>query len=785
MNMDELKTQLRWVCFDKDKTPINPYTGAFASSTDPKTWASYAQAKTAAQRFKAAGVGFVFNGDGIVGIDLDDCLKLINVDENGEAIYDRSDFTKYIMEHGKSYAEISPSKTGIHIIGMAKIAKAIKTKMHDIGVEVYSQARYFTYTEDYLNGEELPLSDIQAMVDAIEEAIKERDTGTSDTMNLVTLPDIQATPDAWTAAVLRRATETAVKLMEGTSAGNRHNTRLKAGKLLGGYIAGAQSINASYISEAEAVKILLDAKPPAKESYEKEKQAIQYGINVGKMKPIAIPPIPAPITTRSTLTPITALSQIEEPITDDEEFHLTDLGNGRRLVQACREMLCYVPEWKQWLVWDGRRWAKGDDAGVIKLAHKVALSIYDSISDGKEADTRKEITKWAVNSESAMRIDAMIKSARPYLTKSSSVFDTHPHLLNVANGTINLKTGQLQDHDSTQMITRLVDIPYGKAETSTRWLRFLRTVFRDDGDLIDYVQRAVGYTLTGHTDEHCLFFCYGDGANGKSTFMRALEVITTEYSTTASIEALLEKRNDGDNATPTIAGLVGMRLATAQEMPDGKRFDESLIKNITGGDTISARMLYGSIFTFKPTHTLWLTGNHKPRITGTDAGIWRRIRIVPFTANIPEAQRRDSREILREFQDDAASILQWAVLGAYLWYKNGLGTCAAVSDATTEYRGEEDIVARFLSNMCVLERKAAVRKDRLYAAWRQWAEDEGERAAGMKSQRWLFNQLLTRGIFGKDDHDKRMINAGIGLVDDTRDTMEPLQTRGQARRAEV
>lgn len=784
MNMDELKTQMRWVCFDKDKTPINPYTGSFASSTDPKTWTTYAQAKSAAQRFRAAGVGFVFNGDGIVGIDLDDCLERISVDENGEAAYDRTHFAKYIMEHGISYAEVSPSKTGIHIIGTAKISKAIKTKLHDIGVEVYSTARYFTYTEDFVGGVELPLGDIQGMVKAIEDAITERDTGTSDTMHLVTLPEIQPTSNAWVSAVLKRATETAVKLMEDTSVGNRHNMRLKAGKLLGGYIAGAQSINADYITDSDAVRILLEAKPPTKESYEKEKQAIQYGINVGKLQPITIPSPPTPITTRSALTPITALSEIEQQITDDESFHLTDLGNGRRLVGACKDMLCYVSEWKQWLVWDGRRWAKGDDAGVIKLAHKVALSIYDSISDADGIDTRKEITKWAVNSESAMRIDAMIKSARPYLTKSSALFDTHPHLLNVANGTINLKSGQLQDHDPKQMITRLIDIAYGTAETSQRWTKFLRTVFRGDDELADYVQRAVGYTLTGHTDEHCLFFCYGDGANGKSTFMSALEVISSEYATTASIEALLEKRNEGDNATPTVAGLVGMRLATAQEMPDGKRFDESLIKSITGGDSISARMLYGSIFTFKPTHTLWLTGNHKPRINGTDAGIWRRIRIVPFTANIPEAQRRDSRDILREFQEDAASILQWAVLGAYLWYKNGLGTCEAVTAATTEYRGEEDIVARFLQTMCIVGDAKRVEKSMLYAAWKQWAEDEGERAASYKSQRWVLKQLELRNLV--PEHDRRFVY-GVGLIQDRPDSEDvlTLPSRGQNRRGEV
>jgi putative DNA primase/helicase len=435
------------------------------------------------------------------------------------------------------------------------------------------------------------------------------------------------------------------------------------------------------LSDNDAINLLMKARPPAKHAEHKERLALVSGLQYGRAKPIDLPKPSAPIApiAKKTLTVLTETTESVESIEDEETYHLTDLGNGQRLVRACGDKLCYVAEWKQWLVWDGQRWAKGDDAGVVRLAHRVALDIYTEIANEPDSDRRKDITKWAVASESAMRIDAMIKSARPYLTKAPSIFDTHAHLLNVANGTVNLQTMEMTAHDPAQYLTKIVDVAYNeKTPMSPRWAKFLRTIFDNDNELEAYVQRAVGYTLTGHTDEHCLFFCYGDGANGKSTFMKALEIISGEFSTTASIEALLEKRNDGDNATPTVAGLVGMRLATAQEMPDGKRFDESLIKSITGGDTISARMLYGSIFKFVPTHTLWLTGNHKPRITGTDAGIWRRIRIVPFTANIPEDQRRDSREIAKEFHEDASAILQWAVLGAYLWYKNGIGTCEAV-----------------------------------------------------------------------------------------------------------
>jgi putative DNA primase/helicase len=205
-------------------------------------------------------------------------------------------------------------------------------------------------------------------------------------------------------------------------------------------------------------------------------------------------------------------------------------------------------------------------------------------------------------------------------------------------------------------------------------------------------------------------------------------------------------------------------LAIAQEMPENRKMNESLVKSITGGDRIATRELYKDIFQFTPTHKLWISGNHKPRISGTDDGIWRRLRIVPFTVTIPEAKRRNLSDIMDEFKRHLPGILQWAVLGAMMWYQQGLRSCGAVDRATSEYRGEEDAVARFVGDRCELHPSANIDKVKLYLAWKDWAEDEGDRSAQMKSQRWLMTQLGKRFGCEAGGNGRRLI-VGIRLSD--------------------
>lgn len=781
MNIADLKTQPRWVCHTATKKPIDAKSGRAASSTDTSTWATYAEAKRAVGKYDTVGVGFVLTGDGIVGIDLD-----ASIEYDAEGSLKASPLAKQALMLCTTYSEISPSGKGLHIIGTATLPEGARLKGRTAGgdkVEIYETARYFTFTEDETESSVDTFGSIQ---DAVNFLMDEMEDGAQQTR----LPNVAASSDkypaAWIKSIIDRRIAAAVRMVEGAVDGDRHDSRFRAGRLLGGYLQGADNVGGSPYSDDEIVTILYDARTASSGSQKKERRTIYDGIRYGRKSPITIPAPPEPVESvakTSSAAPLAA-SESDDVGEVRSSYHLTDVGNGKRLVDATREKLRYVPEWKQWLVWNGQRWEHTDVHAVKRLAHAVIVDMYRE-AGGAQA-INGELAKWALKSETSSRIDGMIAEAQPYLIARPSEFDASPWLLNVANGVVDLRTTELSPHDPKLMLTKMVNVEYTDRTSSARWDHFLRTIFHNDEELMYYVQRAVGYTLTGLTDEHCLFFCYGNGANGKSTFMKALSIVAGDYGTTSSVEALLDHRQDGEGATPMIAGLVGKRFAMASEMPEGRKLNESRVKDITGGDAITARTLYGKPFVFTPSHTLWITGNHKPRITGLDLGIWRRLRILPFTATIPEAQRRDPRDIEAMFYEEADAILQWCILGAYLWYKNGLGTCAAVERATMEYRGEEDIVARFLQQRCFMNPTAQISKGRLYDLWKEWAEDEGERGAAFKSQRWLVQQLVIRyGESGAVSHNRSTV-FGVGMLDEFRDEpSEPAFTRGQLRRSEV
>lgn len=739
MNLDTLKAQRRWVCYKSatDKAPLNARTGKNAKSTDASTWSTYAEAVAGAKRHGFAGVGFVFTGDdGLVGIDLDDCLS---GDEESPV---RSKLAKHLMELSPSYTEFSPSLTGLHIIGTGLLESAIRATINGDKVEVYNRGRYFTYTGLHLEGTPLEFCDVQHAINEIIDLVAEErnESWTKPAPFAVAT----SSDDEHYAFVYQTWTDRAVSMMQMATKGNRHNTRVKAGRLLGGALESLSRVGYPVMSDDEAVRLLYNVLLPDSGEEKIEEKAIRNGIAYGKQAPLTIwerrqrvelPP------------PMEPYQETAMDLSDDVErmkrvYHLTDVGNGIRFADYYRGIVSYVIEWQQWMVWDGKRWQRTDAVEMRRLAHDLVLTMYkDAAADGV---INQELSKWAMKSESAARINAMLDSAQPYLVVPASLFDAQHDVLNVANGMLNLVDGTVRPHDPLAYHTKLVDIEYDDAVSMEWWVNFMLIVFNEDVELIEYMQRAVGYTLTGRTDEHCLFFCYGTGKNGKSTFMRALEVLLGSYSTITSVEALLDASKQGEGATPYMAKLPGMRMAMAQEMPEGRRMNESLVKSITSSDSISARDMYKSVFTFSPTHKLWITGNHLPRISGTDDGIWRRLRIVPFTVTIPETKRKDSRVIEAELQHHIKGLLRWAVMGAMQWAKSGLKSCKAVERATLQYRGEEDAVQRFINDRCELSPVATVNKGKLFSEWQAWASDEGDRIMGYKTQRWLIRQLVGR-----------------------------------------
>ncbi len=321
-------------------------------------------------------------------------------------------------------------------------------------------------------------------------------------------------------------------------------------------------------------------------------------------------------------------------------FTDTDMANAARLAALYGEEIRFTPE-RGWLVWDGRRWAADEKAVQVQARAKAtALAIFDEVKNAaKKSSNTDALYKHARHSQQKRAIEAMIWLARsePGIPARLVEFDANPWLLNIGNGTLNLRTGELLPHRREDLITAITEVSYDHAAECEQWDAFLWRVIDRDEDLYRYLRRFVGYLLVGDTSEQSLHFLYGLGANGKSVFCEVLLRLLGEYGVAVSPDLVMLKRHS--SIPNDVARLRGVRVAIMNETSQGSRFDEAKIKDLTGSDTLTARFLHQEFFDFPPTHRIVIRGNHKPTINGTDEGIWRRLRLVPFTVTIPEGER--------------------------------------------------------------------------------------------------------------------------------------------------
>ena len=335
-------------------------------------------------------------------------------------------------------------------------------------------------------------------------------------------------------------------------------------------------------------------------------------------------------------------------------------------------------------------------------------------------------------------------------------------LLPVANGTLDLRSGQLGEHRREHRMTRTTAVAWSPCAVCPTWLAFLERVL-PDAEVRDFIRRAVGYSLTGSVAEQKLFFLYGSGRNGKSVFLEILEALAGEYSTPTRMETLTINRGAIPN---DIAALAGARVVTVSETAEGARLNESLVKDLTGGDAISARFLRQEFFTFKPQFKLWIRGNHKPQIRGSDDGIWRRLMLVPFTVQIPLDEV--DHDLPAKLRAELPGILNWAVQGCLEWQAGGLRPPEAVTAAVGEYRGEMDILGQFINECCVAIPGAITTAKALYSAYSKWCADSGEQAVAQRR----FGMALSERGFERVKSGTVSWN-GIGLLATGRDESQP------------
>lgn len=445
-----------------------------------------------------------------------------------------------------------------------------------------------------------------------------------------------------------------------------------------------------------------------------------------------------------------------------------DHGNAQRLIDMSGRDLKYCHAMKKWLVWDGKRWTVDDTDQARKLAKEALLEFFRQASSSRNPDAER----FARGSLDARRVTRMLRMAECEIFVRPCELDTDPYLLNFLNGTVDLKTGELRPHDRADFITKLVHHEYLPHASCPRWLSFLAEAMGGGPDaseaeldraerLIDYLQRALGYSLTGCTSEKAVFVLFGEGDNGKSTMLSTVYQLVEEYSVLLQADTLMV-RQESNNTQADLADLRGARFAQTSETEEGQRLAQSKLKRITQGmGKIKAVRKYENPIEFSETHKLWIDTNRKPTIRDADdKATFNRLHPIPFTVSIPKD--RIDRDLPQKLLAEAEGILAWVVAGGKMWFQCGLAKPPEVQAANDQWRSESDQLARFIEECCTVAEPLSVSSSGLYAKYKSWAESGSE--APMTAAEFAV-KLAAKGI------DKKHKNTGdrylgIGLRDE-------------------
>ena len=437
------------------------------------------------------------------------------------------------------------------------------------------------------------------------------------------------------------------------------------------------------------------------------------------------------------------------PADHGEPKHRTELGNMERLVAAHGHRLRYCFPLGKWFVWNDRQWLPDDTGIVEQYAKRTVRDLYREVANIDDDQQRQAMARWALKSEEQKVIKHMIDLARsePPIPILPDELDRDPWLLNCPNGTVSLRTGKLRPHRQEDLISKCTAVPCDLQADCPLWRDTLATIFDRDEELIAYVQRALGYSLSGDIGEHAMFLCFGTGRNGKNTVLDTVRTLLSDYATVVNPRLLLSA---GSNDHPAmVADLLGRRFVPTSEIEEGERLAESLVKRLTGDKTVKARFMRGNPFEFPLLCKLWMLANCKPEIHGQDEGIWSRIRLIPFEVFIPpENQIKNLSE--RLIKDEGPAILGWLVRGCLDWQQHGLGEPAKVVEAIRSYRSEQDVVGDFIGQCCEsyldnpsLRESVRVKAADLYMRYVTWCKDNGEKT--VLTNRRFGSEMTRRG----------------------------------------
>lgn len=676
MNLDNIPQELKlnglWCAWrlekDKGKVPYDTQTGGYAKSNDKNTFHSFQDAIINIHKYvgfnennqMTGGLGLgIFNG--FSAIDIDSCRN----PETGEL----TDMAQDIIEFCSSYTEISPSKTGIRIL--VKTQSVIDKKNYYInnsklGLEIYisdNTNKFVTIT-----GETIYPNDIREVnLDYVLNTYMRKKP-----------LKVEISTDVNIDMRIQKALQKDKKLIK-----------------LWNMVAPGRGSNESELDLALCNKLAfyVDA------DYDKINQAFIHSpyfkskddahkdkwLNRDDYREMTIE------------KSVNAIEEIHDRQVDEND--LNDTGNAQRLIDRFGDILQFNVDNGKWVIWNSKYWQTDIYNNVKNFAEIIAEEFKQQALMTDYNENRKMIYRNVKRILSSAGKTAMLKEAEHIsgIPVTNSNFDEQPHLLNFEDGVVDLRTGDIQSHDKDLMLSKYV--PHSiTSEQPTRWLTFLNEIFEGDQDIIDYVHKVAGYTLTGETKEQSMFIFVGDGANGKSLFLEILNMVAGTYGATSNVEILLEKRNNAANLGD-VARLNKIRNVITDETKIGDKLNESAIKTMTSGiGKIVARFLYGNEFEFTPIFKIFMATNHKPVIRGTDHGIWRRLKIIPFNRVFDDNEQ--DRELVDKLKLELDGIFSWAVEGAKRWYAEGLREPKILNETLKEYRTEMDLIQQWVDEAC-------------------------------------------------------------------------------------
>ena len=716
--------ELKWVEARKKNTkiPINPYDGSAGKSNDPSTWSDFDTAMRALNDVERAdGLAFYF-ANGYVGLDIDHIDS--NLEDWRAGDNDPNNLVNKFQDlTDNTYMEVSQSGTGIHAIFKGKIPGKRRRKGN---YEMYQTGRFFALTGNNI----IPDPTIKSMSDDEMKTLYEFLFGKDNIVQLHSESDNITPVDLSVAEIIKRAENSA-------KTGTRFTMFMKGGweQFYSSHseadMAFANDLAFWTGRDFHKMDTIFRNSSLMREKFDEKRGAVTYGTSLLNK---------AINETQSIYNPESDSQDSESSYTfsfnEDKTKKIMprswdDQGRGLRMRDQFATVLKFNAVDKKWFFFNGSYWQEDIGNQRVELAaERVANSIKKEkpeLSFSTKTDEDKAMNEWyrfQKDSRSHMAKMHMIDEFKKYVIVKHGEFDKEDMLLNTESGYVDLSNGELHDHEIDKNFSHQTLAEYSDNVDAPLWEKFLNQIFNSDEELIHYVQKAIGYSFTGSVDEQCLFILNGRGRNGKSVFSNVISDVAGNYAKQMNVQTIVAKKNQSGSANSDIARLEGARIVTSSELNEGDRFDESLVKQLTGGDKILARFLYGSEFEYKPKFKIWMATNHLPIIRGTDDGIWRRIKIIPFNIQIPK--EKVDKKLEYKLKAEYTGILNWIVQGAIMWQQEGLEDPEAVKQVIETYRAEMDPLDAFLEECCTTGQNYSIKAREMYDAYHEWAKESEE-----------------------------------------------------------